>query len=111
MLNLRIVCRYLIKDFDMQKNIENEFEENAINKGYSPPIQKEWAINHLNETHSHDKDLFLFIQSGEMEIGIKKNTDFHITTLLQGDTMEVLAGTQHYEKAGKDGVIFLVAKK
>ena len=65
MLNLRIVCRYLIKDFVMQKNIENEFEENAINKGYSPPIQKEWAINHLNETHFHDKDLFYLFNLGK----------------------------------------------
>ena len=59
----------------------------------------------------HDFDLFLYIQKGELIIGVEHKYGLTTTTPTTCEYMEVLAGSKHYESVGKEGVVFLVAQR
>jgi cupin superfamily acireductone dioxygenase involved in methionine salvage len=92
------------------KNInENEFQNEVIIKGYNKPISKEWEANYCNENHMHDTDLFLFVQKGKMVISVEHEKGENTMAIGSNESIEVLAGTRHYESVGPEGVVFLVA--
>ncbi|MBP5858095.1 hypothetical protein KAJ83_13835 [Marivibrio halodurans] len=75
----------------------------AAEKGYDAPLEKHWAPGHLNDSHTHDEDLFLLILEGGMAGGAKAEP----TWCGPGDTIEVPGGTDHIERGGAAGVRFL----
>jgi hypothetical protein len=76
---------------------ETKFLSEAIIKGYSKPISKKWDANHFNDTHIHDVDLFLYVEQGELVVGVEHNNGLNATTLAHDDSIEVLAGEMHYK--------------
>lgn len=91
--------------------LETKFQEEVVQKGYNKPISKEWDPKHFNDIHMHDEDFFIYIQRGELVIGVEDKIGLEAKILEHGDSVEVLAGTKHYESVGDEGVAFLVAKR
>ena len=48
--------------------------------------------NNINET-----DLFLYVEQGELVVGVEHNNGLNATTLAHDDSIEVLAGEMHYK--------------
>jgi cupin superfamily acireductone dioxygenase involved in methionine salvage len=90
---------------------EIKFQNAVVRKGYNPAVSKSWEAKHFNDVHSHDIDFFLYIQQGELVIGLEHEEGLIAKVLLPGDSLEVLAGITHYESVGDEGVSFLVAQK
>ena len=91
--------------------LETKFQEEVIQKGYNKPISKEWSPKYFNDIHMHDEDLFIYIQRGELVIGVEDKIGLEAKILEHGDSVEILAGTKHYESVSDEGVAFLVAKR
>ena len=91
--------------------LETKFQEEVAPKGYNKPMSKEWYPKHSNDIHMHDEDFFIYIQRGELVIGVEDKIGLEAKILEHGDSVEVLAGTKHYESVGDEGVAFLVAKR
>lgn len=86
---------------------EEEYRTALCAKGYASPVEKTWEPGRLNDTHTHDVALFLYITAGEMTV-----TQGGERTLCRpGDSVEVPGGVDHVEEVGPPGVTFLVAKK
>ena len=97
----------------MKKNNDinwSNFLSDALIKGYNKLISKEWDANHFNDSHIHDVDLFLYVEQGELLIGIENNNGLNVTTLAHVDSIEVLVGEMHYEVSRSEGVKFLLAR-
>ena len=90
---------------------EVEFQNEVIKKGYDLPVLKEWEANHFNDVHVHEIDLFLYVQKGELVIGVEHKNGLEATTLEHGNAIEVLAGAKHYESVGDEGAVFLVSRR
>ena len=54
---------------------KTKFQDQALIRGSNESILKEWVPNHFNNSHMHDVDLFLYIQKGEVEIGVEHKKD------------------------------------
>lgn len=76
-------------------------------KGYAEPVEKSWEPHRLNDTHTHDVDLYLFILEGEITV----SGPGYATTCRPGDTVEVPGTEDHVEQVGEPGVRFLVASR
>lgn len=86
---------------------QRNYRKTAAEKGYGAPVEKNWAPDHPNDSHSHDGDLFPLILEGGMAVGAKADPTWCGT----GATVEVPGGTDHIERVGPDGVRFLVAAR
>ncbi len=58
----------------------------------------------LNETHSHDVALCIYIQEGKMTFDVDGPNGFQTMTCRPGQTIEVPAEALHSESAGFEGV-------
>lgn len=57
--------------------------------------------------HTHPYDEVRWVLEGEINIG----TEGGVVTLKPGDVMRVPAGTRHWAKVGKEGVIYVCGTK
>lgn len=90
---------------------ETQYLAAVTAKGYGDPVQKVWEAGIVNDAHTHDVGLFLFIQDGEMAVAVDPEGKEQTTICRPGDTIEVPAGVVHAERVGDRGVTFLVARK
>lgn len=90
---------------------EAAFRSAAAQKGYGEPAEKTLAPGTVNDDHTHDVSLFVYVQDGEFIVDVDKNGTFETQVCLPGDTIEVLGGVAHIERVGPDGTKLLVARK
>ena len=75
---------------------KTNFLSEAITRGYNKLVSKEWDTNHFNYSHIHDVDLFLYVEQGELKVGLENNNILNPTTLPHDDSIEVLSDQMHY---------------
>jgi len=90
---------------------ENDYRSDLTAKGYAAPSLKTWEPNKAAEMHTHDDDLYLLIQEGEMTLEVEGAGGLTTTTIAPGETIEVPAMARHTERAGAEGVTFFVARR
>ncbi|WP_404379595.1 cupin domain-containing protein [Caenispirillum salinarum] len=83
------------------------YHQSLETKGYDAPVEKTWTAHRLNDTHTHDVDLYLYILDGEMTV----SGPGYSTVCRPGDTIEVPGSQDHVEQVGDQGVRFLVATR
>ena len=88
---------------------ERDYRTTAAANGYGEPMEKSLEPNRYNPHHVHDVALYLYILEGEMSLDIDGPEGLKETTCRPGETVEVLNDVLHTERAGPDGVRFLVA--
>ena len=86
---------------------EQDYHADLEEKGYTPAIAKTWAAGLTNSDHRHEKDLYVLILAGEMQVGLHGEE----LDLRPGDACEIPAGQTHGERVGPRGVSFLVASR
>ena len=84
---------------------EQEYRDDASRRGYDAPVTKNWQPGLFNDDHAHAQDLYLLVVEGGMTVIRADRTQ----RLAPGDACEVPAGEVPGERAGPDGVTFLVA--
>lgn len=83
----------------------------AAQKGYDTPTVKSLEPGTVNESHTHDVALFVYVQEGEFIVDVEAGAEFTTNVCLPGDTIEVPGGVVHIERVGREGTTLLVARK
>ena len=86
---------------------EQEFRDAASRDGYDAPTQVDWEAGLVNEDHTHEFSVRIFVLSGELKVVCSDRTSI----CHAGDNDALEAGIMHAEYVGTDGVKFLVARK
>ncbi len=84
-----------------------QFKQSLLDQGYNEASSVTYEPGMENDMHTHDFSASLYVLEGEMTVVTEAGAQTH----LSGDTCQVDAGTLHLERAGPDGVTFLVGKK
>ncbi|MEQ9328016.1 MAG: hypothetical protein RJQ21_12075 [Rhodospirillales bacterium] len=90
---------------------EADYLASLAPKGYGEAVGKTWEPGLLNDTHTHDVALYLYIRQGAMTLDVGAGAAMLTTACGPGDVIEVPAGVAHVERVGPGGVSFLVARK
>lgn len=90
---------------------EAAYRAAAAHKGYDTPTVKSLEPGTVNESHTHDVALFVYVQQGEFIVDVEADTEFRTKVCLPGDTIEVPGGVVHIERVGHEGTTLLVARK
>lgn len=86
---------------------EQGYRADARARGFEEPVAKTWDAGLVNDTHTHDADLFLLIRAGEMVVECGGGSRL----CRPGDTILVAGREPHVERVGPAGVTFLVARR
>ena len=86
---------------------ETMFRDQALEEGYAEPVVLEYEPDKVIDTHTHDFAASLLILSGKITVTREDGA----TSCNTGDTFRLAKGVPHSEKAGPEGVRFLVARK
>ncbi len=86
---------------------EQSFREQARREGYADPISVEWVADTFNDTHTHDVRCSILVLAGEMSL----TTGDRCVTCRAGETAVLPRNVPHTERAGPEGVKFLVARR
>lgn len=90
---------------------EYAYRTAAAEKGYGHPTEKVLAPGVVNDEHTHDVSLFVYVQEGEFTVDVEKDGAFETNKCLPGDIIEVPSGVSHIERIGPQGTKLLVARK
>jgi quercetin dioxygenase-like cupin family protein len=86
---------------------EEEFRQQAREKGYGEPNIKEYGPNEDGDMHTHDATVMAMVTRGELTLALENES----TTYTAGESCELTAGTLHCERTGADGATLLIATK
>jgi len=86
---------------------EQGYRTDARAHGFEEPVAKTWDAGLVNDIHTHDVDLYLLIQAGEMVV----ERGGAPTLCRSGDSVLVPGREPHVERVGPAGVTLLVAKR
>ncbi len=90
---------------------EDEYRRDVSAKGDAEPTHKIWTPDQFNDWHRHEQALYLLVQTGELSLDVEDDSGVATMTIGPGETIEVPARARHSERAGGDGVAFLVASR
>ena len=90
---------------------EDHYRRDLAAKGYADPVEKTWEAGLFNDTHDHAQALYLRIATDEMTLEVEGENGSRKVTIGPGETIEVPGGCRHSERAGPQGVTFLVASR
>ncbi len=90
---------------------EATYRAEAAQKGYDTPTEKSLTPGTVNDRHTHDVALFVYVLEGEFIVDVETGTEFVTSVCLPGDTIEVPSGVAHIERVGGEGTNLLVARK
>ena len=81
----------------------DEFQRDALARGFDEVLERRWAPGQVLERHSHPFDADALVVEGEMWLD-----DSHVT---QGGTFQLARGTPHAERYGPAGAVYWVARR
>ncbi len=84
-----------------------EFKQYLSQQGYGDANSVTYDADFHNDMHSHEFSACLRVKAGAFTLV----TGSDAVTYQPGEICELAAGTPHAERAGPDGVTFLVGKK
>lgn len=91
---------------------EDEYRSDLRAKGYADPIRKVWEPGLVDDEHHHPNSLYIWVTAGQMTLDVKgERGAIDSTTIGPGEAIELPALAQHKERAGPNGVTFLVARR
>lgn len=83
------------------------FHAQALAEGFDEALERVWAPNHVNATHSHPFDVEAVVAQGEMWLTHEGRTR-HLTP---GSTFVVGSGAPHAERYGTAGATIWAARR
>lgn len=86
---------------------EEEFKQQALEKGFGEPYVKEYPPHEDGEMHTHDATVMAMVTRGEFTLALQGGS----TTYTPGASCELAAGTLHCERTGDEGASLLIATK
>jgi quercetin dioxygenase-like cupin family protein len=87
-------------------NVE-DFEAAVRREGYAEVLKKEYPSGYRADDHTHPFDARALIVAGDIAISVD-GVDRHYPV---GTVFELAAGTVHKERAGAEGVTYLVGRR
>ncbi|GKT18961.1 AraC family ligand binding domain-containing protein [Acidovorax sp. SUPP2522] len=84
-----------------------DFEREALAKGYEQALVRTWAPQQIVQEHRHDFHASALVVAGEMWL-TQSGTTRH---LVPGDTFELDRLEPHEERYGPDGATYWVARR
>lgn len=81
----------------------DEFQRDALARGFDEVLQRHWEPDQVVATHSHPFTADALIVAGEMWLDQRH--------LVAGDTFQLPAGTPHAERYGPQGATYWVARR
>jgi quercetin dioxygenase-like cupin family protein len=86
---------------------QTAFEAELRRDGYQEIFTRQFPGDHNLAEHDHPFDARALVLTGEFTIGIDGQSSLY----RPGDVFAVPAGCRHTERAGADGVSFLVGRR
>jgi hypothetical protein len=84
-----------------------QFEANALAKGYDVVIERKWAADEVVDVHTHPFGVKALVVQGEMWLSFGGIT----RRFCPGDEFELAAGVAHSERYGPEGATFWAARR
>lgn len=84
-----------------------DFRAQALTEGFDEVLERVWAPNQVNATHSHPFDVEAVVALGEMWLTHEGRT-LHLTP---GSTFVVASGAPHAERYGTAGATIWAARR
>lgn len=84
-----------------------QFEADALGRGFDEVLERNWQANTLLEDHTHPFEANALVVQGEMWLTVGDRTQH----LLQGDRFELERDIPHSERYGPGGATYWVARR